>query len=95
MSTPKRKAAWLRHDAKRKATAERKLKERARAIVRGMARRMEILKSGECMCCERAAKDTVWHHADYAEPRKVVELCKRCHRHHHHPRGGLFGGGVR
>ena len=93
MSTAGRRAAWLRHDAKRKATAERKLKEKARSMIRGMSRRGELLKSGDCSCCERSG-ETVWHHPDYTRPRHVVELCKPCHRHHH-PRGGLFGGGVR
>lgn len=36
MSTESRRRTWLVYDAKRKATAERKLKERARTIVRGM-----------------------------------------------------------
>ena len=94
MSTANRRAAWLRHDLKRKVSAERKLKEAARGIVRGMAKRGELIKTGVCPCCERERGATVWHHPDYTQPRRVEELCKPCHRHCH-PRGGLFGGGIR
>ena len=94
MSTAGRRAAWLRHDAKRKATAERQLKERARYVVRRMVKRGELAKMGFCECCARPHRETVFHHPDYTQPRRVVELCKPCHRQRH-PRGGLFGGGVR
>lgn len=94
MSTAGRRAAWLRHDAKRKATEARKLKERARYEVRKMVKRGELVKIGVCQCCDRPRPETVFHHPDYSKPRHVVELCKPCHRHHH-PRGGLFGGGIR
>ena len=43
MSTAGRRAAWLRHDAKRKATAERQLKERALSKLRHPARYQALL----------------------------------------------------
>jgi hypothetical protein len=94
MSTAGRKAAWLRHDAQRKATRARKLKEHARYIVRKLAKRGDLVKTGSCSCCGQSPVSTVWHHPCYERARDVIELCKKCHRHHH-PRGGLFGGGVR
>jgi hypothetical protein len=96
MSTAGRKAAWHRYDAKRKACEQRKLKERARTIVRGMLKRGELTRTGRCVRCppRKRKRKTVFHHPDYTQPREVLELCKPCHRHCH-PRGGLFGGGVR
>jgi hypothetical protein len=96
MSTAGRRAAWLRYDAKRKADEQRKLKERARTVVRGMLRRGELVRTGTCVRCppRKRKRRTVFHHPDYTRPREVLELCKKCHRGCH-PRGGLFGGGVR
>ena len=94
MSTAGRRAAWLRHDAKRKSTRVRKLKEHARYIVRQMTKRGELVKTGCCDCCNRQPIPTIWHHPFYEDARYVIELCKPCHRHCH-PRGGLFGGGIR
>ena len=93
MSTEGRRSAGLRHDAKRKAGIGRCLRERARAIVRAMVRRGQLVKSVVCLRC-RKRRRTIWHHPDYSRPTWVEETCLKCHRGLH-PRGGLFGGGVK
>lgn len=76
--------AKRRYDEKRKGTAHRAIRERARGRCRS------IPKTGKCEKCKEEGK-TVWHHIDYETGKEVIELCYRCHRKEH-PRD-LFGTG--
>ena len=75
-SSEARRTSWLRYDAKRRRTDDRRLKERARGRTR------KLPKSGVCEECGAIA-DTVWHHDDYRYPDDAEELCHKCHRARH------------
>jgi hypothetical protein len=88
MASSARRASWLSYDAKRKRTARRLMKERARDAVR----RARYQKTGQCEYCGRRGA-TVWHHLDYRCPLFVDEVCPECHRRLHPRR--VNGGKVR
>lgn len=90
--SPAHLIAKRRYDAKRKATLHRGIRERARAIVRGMVRRGELVYAGFCRRCQKRRRKTLWHHPDYSRPTWVEEVCYKCHRGLH-PRP-VYGGKV-
>ena len=81
-------AAKRRYDAKRRECPQRKLKEKARYVIRHVAK---LKKSGRCQICDEVCR-TVWHHWSYSNPRAVVEVCYPCHRKCH-PRP-VYGGKI-
>lgn len=94
MRSKNRRASWQRYEDKRRGTELRRLKECARRIIGAMVKAGILVKTKRCECCSRARTRTVFHHVSYSKPRLVYELCLSCHRRHH-PRKGLFGGGVK